>query len=83
MYINDFAENNNDVLRLYATDGAGLTISVEYDLHVTDSDESRLVITDECSEGNFAIMYPTKGNMRSLSACMRVGMNNIIENAED
>jgi hypothetical protein len=76
---------SDDEVRLYATDGAGLTIMVEYErTHIQDSidEDSYLVITDECSEGNFAIMFPKRGNMRSLSACMRIGMDNIIENAE-
>jgi hypothetical protein len=89
MNITNIAENTVDEVRLYATDGAGLTIMVEYDrIHPEDcsiegnDNHSRLVITDECSEGNFAIMIPKRGNMRSLSACMRIGMDNIIENAE-
>ena len=69
---------SDDYVRLYANDGAGLTIFVEY----IDGDEPVLSITDEGSEDNFATMYPSKGNMRSLSACMRMGMDNIIENAE-
>lgn len=67
-------------VRLYANDGAGLTICVEYGL--MDGDEA-LAITDECNEDNFAIMYPTKGNMRSLARCMRMCMDEIIENSED
>ena len=66
-------------VRLYAHDGAGLTICVEYGL--IDGDEA-LAITDECNEDNFAIMYPTKGNMRSIARCMRMCMDNIIENAD-
>jgi len=89
MRLTAIAENSVDEVRLYATDGAGLTIMVEYDrIHPEDcsiegdDNHSRLVITDECSEGNFAILIPKRGNMRSLSACMRMGMDNIIENAE-
>ena len=69
----------NDRVCLYACDGAGLTVNVELGLHNNDW---ILTIDDVCNEDNFAIMYPTKGNMRSLSACMRMGMDNIIENAE-
>jgi hypothetical protein len=89
MTITNIAENTVDEVRLYANDGEGLTIMVEYDrIHPEDcsiegnDNHSRLVITDECSEGNFAILIPKRGNMRSLSACMRIGMDNIIENAE-
>jgi hypothetical protein len=90
MTITNIAENTVDEVRLYATDGAGLTIMVEYDrIHPEDcsidgnDNDSRLVITDECSEDNFAILTPKRGNMRSLSACMRMGMDNIIENATE
>lgn len=90
MSIHEISENTKDEIRLYATDGAGLFIIVEYDrIHPEDSsingndNDSRLVITDQFSEDNFAIMYPKRGNMRSLSACMRMAMDNIIENAED
>lgn len=69
----------NDRVCLYASDGAGLTVNVELGLHNNDW---ILTIDDVCDEDNFVIMYPTKGNMRSLSACMRMGMDNIIENAE-
>jgi hypothetical protein len=90
MYITNVVDPmSDDEVRLYATDGAGLTIMVEYDrIHPEDcsiegnDNHSRLVITDECSDGNFAILIPKRGNMRSLSACMRIGMDNIIENAE-
>ena len=77
MTITNIAEQKDDYVRLYANDGEGLTIFVEY----IDGDEPVLSITDECNEDNFANMYPTKGNMRSLSACMRMAMDNIIENA--
>lgn len=84
MTISNIMENTTDAVTLTATDGAGLTITVEYELKEADTSEdySRLVITDECSEGNFAIMCPKRGNMSSLSACMRMAMDNIIENAE-
>ena len=78
MTITNIAEQKDDYVRLYANDGEGLTIFVEY----IDGDEPVLSITDEGNEDNFANMFPTKGNMRSLSACMRMGMDNIIENAE-
>ena len=78
MTITNIAENTVDEIRLYATDGAGLTIMVEY----IDGDEPVLSITDEGNEDNFANMFPTKGNMRSLSACMRMCMDEIIENAQ-
>ena len=78
MNITNIAEQKDDYVRLYANDGEGLTIFVEY----IDGDEPVLSITDECNEDNFANMFPTKGNMRSLSACMRMCMDEIIENAE-
>ena len=80
MTITNIMENTNDEVTLTATDGAGLTITVEF-YHDNDND-IMLVITDECTEGNFASMRPKRGNMRSLSACMRMAMDNIIENAE-
>ena len=66
-------------VRLYARDGAGLTVYVELVLHNNDW---ALIIEDVCNEDNFAIMYPTKGNMRSLARCMRMCMDNIIKNAD-
>ena len=78
MTITNIAEQKDDYVRLYANDGEGLTIFVEY----IDGDEPVLSITDEGNEDNFDNMFPAKGNMRSLSACMRMGMDNIIENAE-
>ena len=78
MNITNIVEQKDDYVRLYANDGEGLTIFVEY----IDGDEPVLSITDEGNEDNFANMFPAKGNMRSLSACMRMGMDNIIENAE-
>ena len=79
MTITNIAEQKDDYVRLYANDGEGLTIFVEY----IDGDEPVLSITDEGNEDNFANMFPAKGNMRSLSACMRMGMDEIIKNAED
>lgn len=88
MTITDISENTVDEVRVYANDGAGLSICVEYDrIHPEDSsidgddNDSRLVITDMGNEDNFAILTPNRGNMRSLSACMRMAMDNIIENA--
>lgn len=78
MNITNIVEQKDDYVRLYANDGEGLTIFVEY----IDGDEPVLSITDEGNEDNFANMFPAKGNMCSLSACMRMGMDNIIENAE-
>src|SRR5574343_1618052 len=78
MTITNIANQRDTYVRLYANDGAGLTIFVEY----IDGDEPVLSITDVCNEDNFANMYPTKGNMRSLARCMRMCMDEIIENAE-
>jgi len=77
--IKDITEQTETDVRLYATDGVGLTIMVEF-FHDNDNDVI-LAITDEGNEDNFAVMHPKKGNMRSLSACMRMCMNEIIENA--
>ena len=79
MTISDITTNTENQVVLTATDGAGLTVNVELGFHNNDW---MLTIDDACKEDNFAIMYPTNGNMRSLSACMRMGMDNIIENAE-
>ena len=88
MTVKEITENTADEIRLYATDGAGLTIMVEFErIHPEDSgiygsdNDSRIVITDECNEDNFAVMAPLRGNMRSLSACMRLCMDEIIEHA--
>lgn len=81
MTITNIMSNTDRLIDLTASDGAGLTINVEYGFLDCD-DEMVLCITDEGNDENFASMHPTMGNMRSLSACMRMGMDNIIENAE-
>ena len=85
MTLTNIISNTDRLIDLTVTDGAGLTINVEYGF--LDGDESVddankcLAITDEGNEDNFAIMYPSDCN-RSIATCMRMGMDNIIENAE-
>lgn len=84
MTITNIISNTDRLIDLTVTDGAGLTINVEYgfldgDESVDDADKC-LSITDEGNEDNFAIMYPSDCN-RSIATCMRMGMDNIIENA--
>ena len=79
--IKDIAVQTETAVRLYATDGAGLTIMVEYTNTSNNEGEAMIQIIDECNEDNFAVMFPKRDNMRSLSACMRMCMDEIIENA--
>ena len=81
MTITNIMSNTDRLIDLTASDGAGLTINVEYGFLDCD-DEMVLCITDEGNDENFASMHPTMGNMRSLSACMRMGMDNILGNAD-
>ena len=89
MTITNIMENTNDEVTLTVTDGAGLTITVEYerihpeDRSIREDNDSRLVITDEGYEDNFAITTPIRNNMRSLASCMRMAMDNIIQHAKD
>jgi len=76
--INEITQNDKSEIRLYATDGAGLTVCAEYNFK-----EKRLAITDETKEENFAIMYPKKGNMISFRRCFRMCMDEIIQNADE
>ena len=79
--IKDISVNTETAVRLYATDGAGLTIMVEYTNTSENDNKAMLQIIDECNSDNFAVMYPKCNNMQSLSKCMRMAMDNIIENA--
>ena len=79
--IKDISVNTETAVRLYATDGAGLTIMVEYTNTSENDNKSMIQIIDECNSDNFAVMYPKCNNMPSLSKCMRMAMDNIIENS--
>lgn len=79
--IKDISVNTETAVRLYATDGAGLTIMCEYTNTSENDNKAMLQIIDECNSDNFAVMYPKYNNMQSLSKCMRMAMDNIIENA--
>jgi hypothetical protein len=78
--IKDTVREDPDDVLIYATDGAGLTVSAE--LVVWDGRELRLALTDETSEGNFAIMFPKRDSVRSLQRCMEMSIDEIIEHAE-
>ena len=76
--INEITENNKSDIRLYASDGAGLTVCAEFSF-----EERRLAISDVTKDDNFAIMYPKKGNINSFRCCFRLCMDEIIQNADD
>jgi hypothetical protein len=79
--IKDITVNTETAVRLYATDGEGLTIMCEYTNTSENDNKAMLQIIDECNEDNFVVMYPIRDNMISLSCAMRLAMDNIIENA--
>ena len=80
MIITQVLSNTSDYISITAVDETtGLSINVECSIVTNGS--TCLSIDDANNEDNFAITYANEGNMRSLSACMRIGMDNIIENA--
>lgn len=77
--IKDIRVNNDTQISLYATDGVGLTFSVEF--VIVNPSQSRLCLMDVNHEDNFAVMYPIATNMRSMSRCIGMCLDEIIEHA--